>query len=90
MENRILQLTALAERLCEEIGLTRVYFTRRFGKRSHYLAGYGETVFDQAERMPLSENLEMHWHGALDEAGRRRVREIVAPIVQSIEKEMRE
>jgi hypothetical protein len=82
------RLRALAERFCEAYGLKQVYFTRRFGKRNHFLAGFGEIVFDRAERIPLSEHLQMHWHGPLDEAGRREVREIAEPIAQSIEREI--
>ena len=88
MERAVDRLRVLAERLRGAYDLKQVYFTRRFGKRNHFLAGCGETMFDRAERMPLSEHLQMHWYGTLDEAERREIREIAEPIAQSIEKEL--
>lgn len=74
-----------AQRLRRDYGLKRVYFTRRFGRRAHFLAGCGETAFEPAGRMGLSENLEIHWQGALREEDRLEIRNKLEPITRSVE-----
>ena len=56
--------------LCGRLGLAQVYVARVLGRRRHYLAGYGQPLPSQPERMTLSPHLVVFWHGALSERAR--------------------
>ena len=84
------RLNELVRQFHDTYGLGQVYFTRRFGKRRHFLAGFGEPAFEKAGRLSLSENVELHWHGVLTETQQLEVAETARPIAQTIEKETAE
>jgi len=56
--------------LCHRLGLAQVYVTHAFGRRRHYLAGYGQPLPSQPEQMPLSPHIVVFWHGELSEQAR--------------------
>lgn len=50
-------LTAAAECVCRLYGLGRVYFTRAYGRRRHYLAGAGAETFQILAKLDLGHDL---------------------------------
>jgi len=55
---------------CHRLGLAQVYITHAFGRRRHYLAGYGHPLPSQPGQMALSRHLVVFWHGELNEQDR--------------------
>lgn len=65
-------LTAAAACACRLYGLGRVYFTRAYGRRRHYLAGAGEENFQPLMELNLGQDLWAFLEGgeALPDAAR--------------------
>lgn len=56
-------LTAAAACVCRLYGLGRVYFTRAYGRRRHFLAGAGEETFLPAEKLDLGGGIWAFFEG---------------------------
>jgi hypothetical protein len=60
-------LEKAAEDICKKNDLPRAYFTHRFGKRRHFVAGYGKETFTQTYHRDITENIALSWQGTMTE-----------------------
>jgi hypothetical protein len=61
------ELEKAAENICKINKLQHVYFTQRFGKRRHFIAGYGKKTFTQTRHLDTTENIALSWEGNMTE-----------------------
>ena len=73
--------------LCDRLGLAQVYVTHAFGRRRHYLAGYGQPLPSQPEQMPLSPHLVVLWHGELSERARESLKADLGKLTDFLEQQ---
>ncbi len=74
--------------MCTQYDLDRVDFTQILGRRQHFLAGAGKTVFTRPQRMVLSDRLAVSWYGTLTDHDRASVRKLLQPVAELAEKEL--
>jgi len=74
--------------LCDRLGLAQVYVTHAFGRRRHYLAGYGQPLPSQPEQMPLSPHLVVFWHGELSEQARESLKADLGKLTDFLEQQL--
>jgi len=74
--------------LCHRLGLAQVYVTHAFGRRQHYLAGYGQPLPSQPEQMPLSPHLVVFWHGKLSEQARESLKAELGKLTDFVERQL--
>ncbi len=63
--------------------LQHVYFSQKLGKRSHFLAGSGETAFGTVHQLEIADDISIHWEGDADQ-------EKIALVVEPLKNFIRE
>ncbi len=71
----ILKYEEMAKEIADEHDLKSVYFARIFGKRRHYLAGYGKKNLYIFDSLKVSNDIEMFYAGKLDQKQKDEIRE---------------
>ena len=88
MDNIKKLLEEKAREACARFGLHRVYFARPLGRRNHFLAGYGEEMFVQPEKKPLTKKLTVFWEGDISEEKSQALLEELIPFAKKVSKEL--
>jgi len=66
-DNTKKELEKAAKDICLKHNLKHVYFSQRFGKRKHFLAGYGQTSFDSTFHLDIDDKFTLSWQGDMPE-----------------------
>ena len=74
--------------LCDRLGLAQVYVTYVFGRRRHYLAGYGQPLPSQPEQMSVSPHLVVFWHGELTKQARESLKTDLERLTDFVERQL--
>ncbi|MDQ7032832.1 MAG: hypothetical protein Q9M37_09005 [Desulfonauticus sp.] len=77
-------LAQKAKELCLKYKLEKVYFTQILGKRSHFLAGYGQESFVRPKKITLSDQLAVFIEGELTPAQNTSLKQELIPFAQKI------
>ncbi len=62
-----IELEKVAAAICKNNDLPHAYFVQRFGKRRHYIAGYGKEAFTKTHHKDINENIALYWEGEMTE-----------------------
>ena len=60
-------LEKIAADICEKNALPYGYFSQKYGKRKHYLAGYGSGVFTTTYHKNITDVIVFSWQGTVDD-----------------------
>lgn len=66
-DNITRELEKAAKDICLKHNLQHVYFSQRFGKRKHFLAGHGQTSFDSTYHIDIDDKFTLSWQGDMTE-----------------------
>jgi len=61
------ELARIAADIGERQKLSYVYFSRRLGKRRHFLAGWGQPGFTETQHLTVNDQLDLAWQGPMSQ-----------------------
>lgn len=67
MNHTIKELENIAKEICIKYNLRDVYFTQKYGKRKHFLAGHGKISFGLTYHVNIDDNITLSWEGDMTE-----------------------
>lgn len=84
------RIIAECRHLCETLGLDKVYLAETVGPRRHYLAGYGDTVLEQASQIQLTYRIAVLWYGVLHREQEAFFFRSLCALTEQVERELEE
>lgn len=64
-KHTINELEKTAKDLCIKYNLQHAYFTQRFGKRRHFVTGYGKMSLGHTYHLDIDDKLTLFWEGIM-------------------------